>query len=309
MPRQAWPRSEQLDSDDRGPIPAVNVSVKISALFSQIKAEAPEDSIERLCERMRPLLRRAKARDVFINFDMEMHSLKDLTLRLFKTLLEAEEFSDFPHAGIAIQAYLRETPDDVEQLIEWATKRRTRVTVRLVKGAYWDTETILARQRRWPMPVYEQKQETDAAYERVARRLLENSEVIDCAFGTHNVRTIAACLAEAKRLGLPSRRLEFQMLYGMAEPDQGGPQRDGVPCAGILSAWSRRCPAWLTSCADCSRTHPTKDFCGQNSAKMRRRGHCFAIRRLFLPACAMSPTRASRTNRTPISRALTFEIR
>ena len=92
------------------------------------------------------------------------------------------------------------------------------MTVRLVKGAYWDTETILARQRRWPVPVYEHKQETDAAYERLARRLLENSEVIDCAFGTHNVRTIAACLAEARQLGLPPRRLEFQVLYGMAEP-------------------------------------------------------------------------------------------
>ena len=213
-----WPRSEHLDSDDRGPIPAVNVSVKISALFSQIKAEAPEDSIERLCDRLRPLLRRAKARNVFINLDMEMHWLKDLTLRLFKALLDEEEFSDYCHAGIAMQAYLRETPDDLEQLIEWATKRRTRVTVRLVKGAYWDTETILARQRRWPLPVYEHKQETDAAYERLARRLLENSEVIDCAFGTHNVRTIAACLAEARRLGLPARRLEFQILYGMAEP-------------------------------------------------------------------------------------------
>ena len=112
MPRRQWPRSEHLDSDDRGPIPAVNVSVKISALFSQIKAEAPDDSIERLCGRLRPLLRLAKARNVFINFDMEMHSLKDLTLRLFKALLDEEEFTDYRHAGIAMQAYLRDTPDD-----------------------------------------------------------------------------------------------------------------------------------------------------------------------------------------------------
>ena len=233
-----WPRSEHLDSDDRGPIPAVNVSVKISALFSQIKAEAPDDSIEQLCERLRPLLRLAKARNVFINFDMEMHSLKGLTLRLFKALLDEEEFNDYPHAGIAMQAYLRDTPDDVEQLIEWAAKRRTRVTVRLVKGAYWDTETILARQRRWPVPVYEHKQETDAAYERLARRLLENSEVIDCAFGTHNVRTIAACLAEARaaRSAASAARVSGALRNGGA--DQGGPQRDGVSCAGILPARS-----------------------------------------------------------------------
>jgi RHH-type transcriptional regulator, proline utilization regulon repressor / proline dehydrogenase / delta 1-pyrroline-5-carboxylate dehydrogenase len=213
-----WPRSDHLDGDDRGPIPAVNVSVKISALYSQIKAEAPEDSIEKLADRLRPLLRCAKARNVFINFDMEMHWLKDLTLRLFKTLLDEEEFSDYRHCGIAMQAYLRDTPDDLEELIEWAAKRRTRVTVRLVKGAYWDTERILARQRRWPVPVYDHKHETDLAYERLARRLLEKSEIIDCAFGTHNVRTIAVCIAEARRLALPTRRLEFQMLYGMAEP-------------------------------------------------------------------------------------------
>jgi RHH-type proline utilization regulon transcriptional repressor/proline dehydrogenase/delta 1-pyrroline-5-carboxylate dehydrogenase len=214
----SWPRSEQLDSDDRGALPAVNVSVKISALYSQIKPEAQADSIGRLGERLRPLLRRAKERNVFINFDMEMHSLKDLTLRLFTTLLSEEEFNGYPHAGIALQAYLRDTPDDLERLLAWARERRTRVTVRLVKGAYWDTEAIIARQRRWPVPVYEQKHETDAAYERCARQLLESSEVIDCAFATHNVRTIAACIAEAERLGIPSRRIEFQMLYGMAEP-------------------------------------------------------------------------------------------
>ena len=157
-----WPRSEHLDSDDRGPIPAVNVSVKDlgvvfpdknrgagrqhrTALRPTAPAAAPRKGAERLCQ-----LRHG---DAFA---------EGLTLRLFKALLDAEEFNDYPHAGIAIQAYLRDTPDDVEQLIEWAAKRRTRVTVRLVKGAYWDTETILARQRRWPVPVYEHKQETDA---------------------------------------------------------------------------------------------------------------------------------------------------
>jgi RHH-type proline utilization regulon transcriptional repressor/proline dehydrogenase/delta 1-pyrroline-5-carboxylate dehydrogenase len=213
-----WPHSGLLDSDDRGPIPAVNVSVKISALYSQSKPEALEDSIKRLRDRLLPLMRLAKARGVFINFDMEMYSLKELTLGLFTTLLSEEEFGDYPHVGIAIQAYLRETPADLDQLVGWARKRGTRVTVRLVKGAYWDTETILARQRCWPVPVYEQKYETDAAFERLARQLLENTDVIDCAFATHNVRTIAACLAEARRLHLPIGRIEFQMLYGMAEP-------------------------------------------------------------------------------------------
>ncbi len=214
----AWPVVPKLDRDDRGTIPAVNISVKVSALFSQIKPEAPGYSIEHLAGRLRPLLRLAMARHVFINLDMEMHSLKELTLRLFMSLLNEEEFRHYPHFGIAMQAYLRETPADLDRLIEWSAQRGSRVTVRLVKGAYWDTETIRARQQNWPSPVYEGKEETDAAYERLALRLLERSDVVDAAFGTHNVRTIAACIANARRIGVPSARLEFQMLYGMAEP-------------------------------------------------------------------------------------------
>lgn len=217
----AWPAVPKLDRDDRGDIPAVNVSVKVSALFSQIKPEAPRYSVDHLAKRLRPLLRRAIARHVFINLDMEMYSLKELTLRLFMSLLNEEEFRHYPHFGIALQAYLRETPEDLDRLIEWCAQRGTRVTVRLVKGAYWDTETIKARQQNWPSPVYESKEETDAAYERLALRLLECSDVIDATFGSHNVRTIAACIASARQIGLPSARLEFQMLYGMAEPIKG----------------------------------------------------------------------------------------
>jgi RHH-type transcriptional regulator, proline utilization regulon repressor / proline dehydrogenase / delta 1-pyrroline-5-carboxylate dehydrogenase len=213
-----WPVVQKLDRDDRGAIPAANISVKVSALFSQIKPEAPGHSIDQLAKRLRPLLRRAISRQVFINLDMEMYSLKELTLRLFMSLLNEEEFRQYPHFGIAMQAYLRETPEDLDRLIEWSAQRGIRVTVRLVKGAYWDTETINARQQNWPSPVYESKEETDAAYERLALRLLDCSDVIDAAFGTHNVRTIAACIAGARRIGLPSERLEFQMLYGMAEP-------------------------------------------------------------------------------------------
>lgn len=213
-----WKREEQLDTDDRGAIPVVNVSVKISALYSQILPAAPEASLDRLTARMRPLLRRARDRGVFVNFDMEMRSLKDLTLTLFKQLLEDDEFRGTLRAGIAMQAYLKETPADLEELIGWAQKQDTRVTVRLVKGAYWDTEILQARQRNWPVPVFECKEETDAAYERLAARMLDCPEVIDCAFGTHNIRSIAACMQACRARGYPDNRIEFQMLYGMAEP-------------------------------------------------------------------------------------------
>ncbi len=239
-----WIDIEQIDSDGRSPIPKVNVSVKISALYSQIHPGAPEDAIEHLGERLRPILRLAKERGVFINFDMEHYGLKDVTLELFKRMLGEAEFADSPHLGIAMQAYLRDSARDMRELIEWATVRKRKVTVRLVKGAYWDTETLMARQRDWAVPVFDLKHETDANYEVVAALMLEHPEQIDCAFGTHNVRSMAACIAGAEALGRRPGSYEIQMLYGMAEPikkaliEMGHRVREYCPIGEILPGMS-----------------------------------------------------------------------
>ena len=241
---ESWQRVGQLDADDRGPLPKVNVSVKVSALHSQIHAAAPEEAIRRLGERLRPILRLAKERGVFINFDMEHYALKDMMIELFKSMLAEPEFAACAHFGVAIQAYLRDSGRDVRELIQWASGRKQRITVRLVKGAYWDTETLLARQRNWPVPVFDHKQETDAAYEELAALMLEHPEEIDCAFGTHNVRSIAACIARAEALGRPPCSYEFQMLYGMAEPikqalaGMGHRVREYCPIGEILPGMS-----------------------------------------------------------------------
>jgi len=239
---QSWPDIEQLDSDGRGSIPKVNVSVKISALYSQIQPAAPEDAIQHLSERLRPILKLAKERGVFINFDMEHHGLKDLTLELFKRMLGEPDAS--AHLGIAVQAYLRDAARDLRELIQWASQHHRRVTVRLVKGAYWDTETILARQRDWPVPVFGHKNETDASYEELASMMLENPETIECAFATHNVRSMAACIARAEALSRHPRSYEIQMLYGMAEPikqaliQMGHRVREYCPIGEILPGMS-----------------------------------------------------------------------
>src|SRR6185503_12315812 len=94
---------------------------------------------------------------------------------------------------------------DLRDIIDWARQRQQRFTVRLVKGAYWDYETIIAEQRHWPVPVFSHKGETDANFEKLSLLLLENHEAVDAAFGTHNVRSIAYALAQAERLGVPQR--------------------------------------------------------------------------------------------------------
>src|SRR5438477_8577263 len=198
--------------------PIVNVSVKVSALYSQITPAAPADAVAHLSTKLRPLLRCARELGAFINVDMESYALKNTTLELFKTILTEPEFKDWPHAGIVIQAYLRDSEADLRDLIEWSRARGTRFAVRLVKGAYWDYETTKSGQNGSNPPVFLQKPESDANFERLTRVLFENESVVTPAFGSHNVRSIAHAQAVADELGIDRSRFEFQLLYGMAGP-------------------------------------------------------------------------------------------
>jgi RHH-type proline utilization regulon transcriptional repressor/proline dehydrogenase/delta 1-pyrroline-5-carboxylate dehydrogenase len=198
--------------------PVVNLSVKISALYSQMNPADPADAIAHLGPKLRPILRRARELGAFVNFDMESYAHKNATLELFRTLFTETEFRDWPHVGIVIQAYLRDAEDDLRDLLDWGRARGTRFAVRLVKGAYWDFEQIKSRQNGWGCPVFLQKPESDLNFELLTRILLENESVVTAAFGSHNVRSIAHAQALADQLGIDRSRFEFQLLYGMAGP-------------------------------------------------------------------------------------------
>ncbi len=214
----AWPPSDLIDRDQRGPLPRVNVSIKLSSLFSQFDPMAAEHTSAVVRERLRPILRAALKHRAFVNFDMEQYAFKDLTIRIFEEILSEDEFRAWPDAGIAIQAYLRSCEADLHQLLEWAKARGTPVWVRLIKGAYWDFETVVAAQEDWPLPVFSRKWETDANYERMTLFLLENHDWLRPAFGSHNVRSLAHAMAAAQMMKLPAGACEIQMLYGMADP-------------------------------------------------------------------------------------------
>jgi len=224
--------------------PVVNVSVKISALYSQMNPADPADAIAHLGPKLRPILRRARDLGAFVNFDMESYAHKNTTLELFRTLFTEPEFVDWPHAGIVIQAYLKDAESDLWDLIDWGRKRNTRFTVRLVKGAYWDYERIKANQNGWPIPVFMQKPESDANFEQLSRVLLENESIVTAAFGSHNVRSIAHAQAVAEELGIDQSRFEFQLLYGMAGPikralvDMGYRVREYSPVGELLPGMS-----------------------------------------------------------------------
>jgi RHH-type proline utilization regulon transcriptional repressor/proline dehydrogenase/delta 1-pyrroline-5-carboxylate dehydrogenase len=214
----AWPANDLIDRDDQGPLPRVNVSVKLSSLYSQFDPIDPAGTSRAVRARLRPILRAAQRQRAFVNFDMEQYAYKDVTIQIFQEVLDEKEFRDWPDVGIAIQAYLRDCAADLDGLCRWAQRRGTPIWVRLVKGAYWDFETIMSRQLGWPCPVWGHKWETDVNYEKLTRFLFENRRWLRPALASHNVRSLAHALALAHLMDLPPRSFEIQMLYGMAEP-------------------------------------------------------------------------------------------
>jgi len=215
---QNWDEIPQIDRDHEGPIPKVNVSVKLTALYSQINDRAWDETKNILKERLRPILRSAMQKNVFINLDMEQYSVKHLTVEVFKELMLEPEFRGSKNFGVVVQAYLRDSLDDIKDYVRFAQERGTPFSIRLVKGAYWDYETVEAEQRRWPIPVYTNKQESDANYEACTEYLLQNFKFIRAALASHNVRSISFALVTAEKLGVPTNGFEVQMLYGMADP-------------------------------------------------------------------------------------------
>lgn len=216
----SWSSVSLLERDHLGPLPRVQLSIKISALYSQLDPIDQEASYRAVAARVRPLLNLAGTLPAAVIFDMEQADMKELVLSIFMRLFMEEPYRMYPHAGIALQAYRTDTQEDVQRLLAWTAERQAPMTIRLVKGAYWDSDAIRYRQRGWPMPLFAQKWQTDVNYERLIRLLLEQSHVIRPAFGTHNLRSLAVVEAVAEALKLPPNAWEYQMIYGMAEPFQ-----------------------------------------------------------------------------------------
>jgi len=217
-----WKPQPRLESDHLGSIPRTNVSVKISSLSGRCDPIDTEGAINDLMKRLMPVLETARDRGVFVNFDMEHYALKDLTLELFQRCCERIDFQ----AGLAMQAYLKSGVEDAKRMAEWSKRAKRLVSVRLVKGAYWDAETIKAEQNGWPCPVWNTKWQTDACYERMSEVFLDATPKdkaaaagggIKLALGSHNVRSISAVMAGMEARGLPKEALELQMLHGMAD--------------------------------------------------------------------------------------------
>jgi RHH-type transcriptional regulator, proline utilization regulon repressor / proline dehydrogenase / delta 1-pyrroline-5-carboxylate dehydrogenase len=212
-----WPADERLERDDLGPLPRVNLSIKPTALATHYEPLSRHVGLEGAAERIRPILHRARALGAHVQLDMEHADVKDLTLELFRDLLADPALDDLS-AGVVVQAYLKDARTDLADLIAWGTGRKVPITIRLVKGAYWDAETVQAAAAGWPSPVFERKEHSDASFERCARMLLDHHGQVRAAFGSHNLRSLAHAVAYARHRGIPDHAYEIQLLHGMAEP-------------------------------------------------------------------------------------------
>ncbi|MCC6221474.1 MAG: proline dehydrogenase family protein [Deltaproteobacteria bacterium] len=195
----------------------INISVKLSALYSQAKAINFNRSVEVLSNRLSEIARKAKEIGAFLYVDMEDSSMVDIALEVFRNVMSTSEFASYERCGIVLQTYLKRTSKDFAELLKWAKSRKAPIGIRLVKGAYWDAEVILAKQHGWLCPVWQEKASTDLAYEEMSFELLQNHKWIYTGFASHNIRSLCHAIIAAKHLGVPHTSFELQTLYGMAD--------------------------------------------------------------------------------------------
>jgi RHH-type proline utilization regulon transcriptional repressor/proline dehydrogenase/delta 1-pyrroline-5-carboxylate dehydrogenase len=214
-----WPEKPQLERDEVGPIPRANLSVKVSALTPLLRADAPELGRHDAARRLRPLLAEARTHGAHIHIDMESLDSREAVFELVLELLSEPEFREGPSTGVVLQAYLRDSPQQLDQVLTWArsSPREPPLQVRLVKGAYWDHELVQARQHGWPAPVFEVKAECDRNFEALTRRLLEARPAVRVAVASHNLRSVAHAIALNRLLGGSDSEIELQVLRGLGD--------------------------------------------------------------------------------------------
>ena len=214
-----WSSRPHLERDSAGSIPRANLSVKVSALTPRLHPEAPQVGLADAGERLRPILRRARELDAHLHIDMEELDALETTLELVLGLIAEDEFAAGPSAGLVLQAYLKESPAQLDRILEWASSapRAQPLVVRLVKGAYWDREVAEAGRHGWHTPVFTDKRECDRNFEALTRRLLDARPAVRVAIGSHNLRSVSHAIAYNRLRGAADGELELQTLRGLGD--------------------------------------------------------------------------------------------
>ncbi len=218
--------------DGRG-LDGAGISVKLSALHPRY-CRAQQDRVrDELLPRLAGLASLARLHDVGLNIDAEESERLELSLDLLQSLCEQPDLAGWNGIGFVVQAYGRRTPAVIAHLVALGRETGHRLMVRLVKGAYWDSEIKRAQEGGMPdYPVFTRKLHTDLSYLACARLLLDAPDAVFPQFATHNAQTVAAIMAMAGPEFRPGQ-YEFQCLHGMGEAlyeQVVGPAKLDRPC-------------------------------------------------------------------------------
>ncbi|GMQ95092.1 MAG: hypothetical protein BMS9Abin13_202 [Patescibacteria group bacterium] len=222
-----------------------HIAIKFSALFPYFCPENQEESKRRVKDAFGIILEKAQETNSFVWVDAEHHHIQSLVEEIFLETICEHRFYSFTSVGIALQAYLKDSSRRVERMVRIARGRKNPFSVRLVKGAYWDTEVARALQRGWAIPVFRKKNLTDKNFNALLYFLLAHQKFIHVVPATHNPSNIAFAYCAAKKFGVVGKEnFEFQILYGLGEPirrvmlKRGFPVRVYMPIGDLVTGMS-----------------------------------------------------------------------
>jgi len=221
-----------IAAKNKGPQSSPGISIKLSAIHPRYEFSHRNRVIKELIPRLKQLALAAKAYDIGFTVDAEEADRLDISLDIIEAVFTDSDLDGWNGFGIAIQAYQKRGLDVIEWVREITLQTKRQMMVRLVKGAYWDSEIKESQAEGYnDFPVFTQKPSTDVSYQACAKKLLEYRDSIYPQFATHNAYTVATILEIAESQSEGSSGYEFQRLHGMGEAlyDQVVTEKK-VPC-------------------------------------------------------------------------------
>ncbi len=200
-----------------GPIQAPGISIKLSALHPRYEYSQRTRILKELAPRLLSLAQQAKAQNIGLTVDAEEADRLELSLEVFDKVFSDSSLAGWEGFGLAVQSYQKRAPAVIDWLINLSQKHKRRIMVRLIKGAYWDTEIKLSQVQGFSgYPVFTRKNSTDVSFIACAKKLIEHNDCFYPQFGSHNAYSVATVMELVS--AHPNLAYEFQCLHGMGQP-------------------------------------------------------------------------------------------
>ncbi len=207
-----------------------SISVKLSAIYPRYEFGQKEKLFSILVPRLIQLAEQAKQNNVGLTIDAEEADRLELSLDIFEAVFTHEKLNNWSGFGFAVQAYQKRAPYVIAWLEDLAKRQKKCIPLRLIKGAYWDSEIKISQEQGFAgYPVFTRKSSTDVSFMACARQVIEAGSHFYPQFSTHNAYSVAAILEMVGE----RKDFEFQCLHGMGQPlydEIVGPDKMNYPC-------------------------------------------------------------------------------